>query len=824
MTETEHRYSRATRRTGSVFACIVEQPIGFAVPLLALLVFLSAPQMPDMFAGLLVGATLDQPWHANLNPLGFGLAAAFLGFSAWYWSRAALMAKERTDDAERRALQRDRREKVTLEPSDWAREWTPRIALVLAALIAASPLIMTVSIPGRTLADAPLVASGIGLGLVAFVFVITWRRVPLGLAGGLRALPLMWRTRTTGTLAAAPFGWLFALLLLGLSGTCAWLTANHPGLLEATLQTPAAGLLAMGLIIGPLVLALALLRDVVNAVLFVVALPARAFSRLDYLDEFADVLGFALLPVILYTPLLLVFLQWPELYKLRTTHVALAEDGNRCDLGRADALKEQAEPVSEATAGTLRRPDFREALLAWKAARTEAGWPAGQPMPTIIFAAEGGGSRAAVWLLSTMRMLDRKTDGLVGRQTFAISGVSGGALGAVTYLQALRAYGAEQGGLDWQHAPVEGGLGSLAQADLLSASISTFVVNDTFGRMLGRYWPFPDRGQALEHAFEREWAKGLGLPFEQTTAGLVELQQAAKAPHLFLNGTDAKTGRRVITSTVRFDRRDDLFAGADDLLAILKRDVPAAAAVTNSARFPYISPAGRYFDKCNGKRQILDGGYFENYGARTAGEIAYRIELLAAREPGLKGLVPIVVVVSNDADAYRSREQAEAAGGVTLWRSTISCRPGSGSARWRNVMASGHHEQPDIAAPAPAVETLVPGEPGPDSALDFEGATPLLGFYAAHGAHGQDALHILRRQLCPTGELPRMIHIALPKPVGTAESAPMNWVLNPAARRYLLGETGVFEASFNRRQTETLARTLASFTAKQGTEPGPRSQ
>ena len=818
------RYSRTTRRTGSVFACIIEQPIGFAVPLFALIVFFSAPQMPDMFAGMVMGGAAGRPWYADLHPLSYGFAVAFLGFAAWYWSRAALSGGEEMDDAERRSERTERRqspEKIVLEPPDWAREWAPRIALAFAALIACAPLIMTITIPGRSWQDAPILASATGIAFVIIAFLITRYRLAIGLAGGLRAIPLMWKLRTTSILAAAPFGWLTALALLALSLLAALLAAEQPQLLEAALDTPTAGLLALSFIIGPLILILAVLRDLVNFALFLLTLPARFFTRLPYLDEFADVLGLILLFVILYTPSLIALSQWvpPQLYKVRMTETALSEGGYSYSFMSEAAQRAAPAAAPGGATRTLTRPTIQDSLIAWKNARLRAGYPTYRPMPVIIIAAEGGASRAAVWLLSTMRMLDGKTKGQFGQQIFAISGVSGGSLGAVTYLEALRAYGNPDGGLDWQNPAVDRGLKTLAEADLLSASIATYFLNDTFGSMLGQYWPFPDRGQALEKAFEREWTKGFALTPAQATDGLIALRQDARTeiplPHLFLNGTDAKTGRRIITSTMRFDRRDDLFAASDDLLSILERDVPASVAVTNSARFPYLSPAGRFYDKCNGQRQILDGGYFENYGARTASELAYKITQLAGTVPALKDLIPIVVVVSNDADAYRSREEAEKFNGTTLWRTAISCRAGSWTAR--QAMAPGQHEQSDIATTAPAPlnsAVLAAGESGSDDGFGIDSATPFLSLFAAHGAHGQDALHILRRQLCPVSSglepenLVRMVHLALPKPAGTSESAPMNWVLNAAAQRYLLGETGVFDVSYNKRQTALLVQTL----------------
>jgi hypothetical protein len=749
------------------------------------------------------------------------------------------MANDDLDDVERQAMRRAGQRIGQLAPQDWARDWTPRLALAFAALIAASPLIMTITIPGRSWQDAPLLATATGIVLVIVALLITRYRLALGLSGGLRAVPFMWYARTTSLLAAAPFGWLMAVSLLGLSMAAAWVIAAQPQLVEAAFDTPTAGLLALALIIGPLIFVLAVLRDAVNLALILITLPFRFFSRFTYLDEMADVLGLVLLLAILYTPSLIAFQQWvpPQLYKIRVADTALAEGGYRCESMSRDA--EKAAPAAaaavRAAAQSLTRPNLEEALTVWKNAQLRAGYPSFRPMPVIIVAAEGGASRAAVWLLSTMRMLDKKTNGQFGRQVFAISGVSGGSLGAVTYLQALHAYSKPEGGLNWQNAAVDRGLKSLAQTDLLSASISTYFLNDTFGQMFGRYWPFPDRSQALEEAFEREWMRGFALPQAQAQDGLISVRQSAQTeiplPHLFLNGTDAKTGRRVITSTVRFDRRDDLFAGSDDLLAILERDVPASVAVTNSARFPYISPAGHFYDKCNGQRQILDGGYFENYGARTASELALKISRLADSVSALKDLVPIVVVISNDADSYRTRDEAEKFDGATLWHTAISCR--AGGYRPRKSMPPGQQERSDIPPAAAPLDSVVNAVADDDDAAaaeagDFgiDGATPILGFYAAHGAHGQDALHILRRQLCPVGAsrggLVRMVHIALPKPNGTTESAPMNWVLNAAASHYLLGETGVFDTPFNARQTATLVRTLNSLAS--GTATAPQSQ
>jgi hypothetical protein len=148
------------KKTGHILLRWGEEPVGVAVPLFALFVVFFAPQMPDMFAGMAVGF-----------PLGLGFSAALLGFSAWYWTRAALLAPYKIDDAKRRAA-RGRDEITSIV--EWSREWAPRVVLLVAAIIAVAPLLMA----GSQLLDNSLLISvlvGLIFIIAAFFFVI-WRQ------------------------------------------------------------------------------------------------------------------------------------------------------------------------------------------------------------------------------------------------------------------------------------------------------------------------------------------------------------------------------------------------------------------------------------------------------------------------------------------------------------------------------------------------------------------------------------------------------------------------------------------------------------------------
>jgi hypothetical protein len=88
--------------------------------------------------------------------------------------------------------------------------------------------------------------------------------------------------------------------------------------------------------------------------------------------------------------------------------------------------------------------------------------------------------------------------------------------------------------------------------------------------------------------------------------------------------------------------------------------VQLSTAAHNSARFPFISPAGSIRNPDhNSVDQIVDGGYFENYGALSAKELALAVHAIQPE------LAPFVLVISNDPDdllaAGQVRRQAQRA-------------------------------------------------------------------------------------------------------------------------------------------------------------------
>ncbi len=257
------------------------------------------------------------------------------------------------------------------------------------------------------------------------------------------------------------------------------------------------------------------------------------------------------------------------------------------------------------------RPELAEVFSSWVA---RAPGEAGKPIPVIIAAAEGGGIRAAYWTsLVLHHQADRPNPAVrFPERLFAISSVSGGSFGAAVYAGLRRdAAGASP------RAPIAS---EILQERFLAPMVAKLISGD----VLQWFLPVPvrafDRSSAMEEAFAAAYKQhaghgSMGEPFADFRP-----VSAGDVPVLLLNSTSVPLGRRVVASPYRWPLTDVSIEEQDpiDFHALTARDVSVATAVHNTARFPYISAAGR-LRAGNGENlgHLVDGGYFENTGADT---------------------------------------------------------------------------------------------------------------------------------------------------------------------------------------------------------------
>lgn len=306
------------------------------------------------------------------------------------------------------------------------------------------------------------------------------------------------------------------------------------------------------------------------------------------------------------------------------------------------------------------RPLLAEHFLAWQTQRA-----ADKDFPIFIVAAAGGGHRAAVWSAEVLSRLEDATCGEFSRHVYAISGVSGGALGAASFVASLAEHGSQAPGMTpgcWHRSDRSKHISAFYASDFISPTLAYMLFPD----LLQRFWPEPiflhDRAWALESTWESAWAatrpeSGLASSpnwFKEPFLSLYAQRGKTMLPLLFFNSTSVEEGKRAIASPV-FSRHEDTY----DLLAsdLVTGDIKLSTTVHNSARFSYVSPAGTVHkidaevmapDTEKSKAitrwgRVVDGGYFENSGAATAREILEQLAFIQAHRRNL-----YIILISNE--------------------------------------------------------------------------------------------------------------------------------------------------------------------------------
>jgi hypothetical protein len=282
------------------------------------------------------------------------------------------------------------------------------------------------------------------------------------------------------------------------------------------------------------------------------------------------------------------------------------------------------------------RPTPAERFAAWQRSRPVApdGTAGTAPAPVFI-AAAGGGIRAAYWTASTLAYLEERFGDVFTDRLFAISGVSGGSLGAAVYVTLKRAGldGGDSGGL---LEPARGVLGQ----DFLSPVVAGMLFPD----LVQRFFPIPvpaaDRQRFLERSWELAFDGATRELFRGPFPDLYRGENAIRLPSLLLNTTVVETGQRGIVSNLQVDDLPGVLDLLDPRYGLT--GIRTSAAAGASARFTYVSPAGTVRVTDGGRLRLVDGGYFESSGAASTAD------LIAALRDGGVAMRPILLLIRND--------------------------------------------------------------------------------------------------------------------------------------------------------------------------------
>ncbi len=335
-----------------------------------------------------------------------------------------------------------------------------------------------------------------------------------------------------------------------------------------------------------------------------------------------------------------------------------------------------------------RYSDAASEFKKWLKSRSDFDGYSHLKYPVYIVAAQGGGAYAAFHAAGFLADVQDECPNFA-HHIFAISGVSGGSIGAAVFASLIR---------QWENANSSDATRAVKvcaadrRADTLFGDATTEILSRDFlspleagllfpdfvQQFLFRPVPAFDRSRALEYALEKAWDDAMSAkefsafrrpdgtqanPLRESFLSNWNPDSGSSVPALVFNTTEVYSGYRRAVSPFTIRGIDLKFVPvwpnspvtAIDRSAVLAQ-MPLSTAAFLSARFPWITPAG-WFDDVGavtdtqfghiGKIRVVDGGYFENSGLVTAMDVVYSVADAINSDKDLAAKVQIYLITLN---------------------------------------------------------------------------------------------------------------------------------------------------------------------------------
>jgi hypothetical protein len=251
--------------------------------------------------------------------------------------------------------------------------------------------------------------------------------------------------------------------------------------------------------------------------------------------------------------------------------------------------------------------------------------------PLVIVCCSGGGIRAAIWTLRTLRQLESLTDCTTGKLLLPdfsdrlrlIFGASGGMLGATRYVTWRQAILSVFGPHPDPILQIE--------RDGLSRLASYYIFHDIPKALLPFIW-----GRHRGDIIEDNWRDNFDWTCHRTFVDLRISELQGDVPSLIFSPMMIEDGRRLVFSNLELgwlgqcfgrelkDRRpDQLYSqSAVEFRQLFGSSIidsfPLLSAVRLNASFPFVMPASSI--PVAPRRRVVDAGYYDNYGVGLAAD------------------------------------------------------------------------------------------------------------------------------------------------------------------------------------------------------------
>jgi hypothetical protein len=225
----------------------------------------------------------------------------------------------------------------------------------------------------------------------------------------------------------------------------------------------------------------------------------------------------------------------------------------------------------------------------------DVGWlddPAA-PRPLVVVSAEGGGITAAAWTATALAGLAAgEAGGELLSSLRLVSGVSGGAVGAMFFVDRLpRAPLSEMGRQPAAWAEEVGRVAAESSLDPVGWAMAyPDLLRLLFSYPFATHWPHLDRSYALEES----WRRRLSTPDRPPTlAGWRRAARVGTKPMVMMSATAVETGDRFVLSTLATDPPDGAARAASFWGTFPGWDLAVPTAARLSSTFPFVGLAAR---------------------------------------------------------------------------------------------------------------------------------------------------------------------------------------------------------------------------------------
>ena len=271
-----------------------------------------------------------------------------------------------------------------------------------------------------------------------------------------------------------------------------------------------------------------------------------------------------------------------------------------------------------------------EILNRWRKKNQSATNLSAKPK-LVIINTSGGGSRSAMWTMSSLMYADSVLDGKLLEQTFLISGSSGGMVGAA-YLRELM-LNKKQGKIDdLYNREYISGIGR----DLLNPVIFSIATNDFFIRYQtiqdGDQWYTKDRAWA----FEKQLNTNTNYLMNKRLGDYSAPEEAATIPMMIFSPTIVNDGRRLLISAqpCSYLTQNKPISGIGYTGALSEdiefgrvfakqnpMNLQFTSALRMNATFPYVLPIVSL--PSEPPMEVMDAGMRDNFGTKTTLQFLY---------------------------------------------------------------------------------------------------------------------------------------------------------------------------------------------------------